>query len=72
MPFCCVTTALFQSAGVGVSAFVQPIPYHSTGHHRTSSFGSGTPQLQAVPVSLRLLKAQKLVLLFYVYFVASS
>lgn len=41
--------ALFQSAGVGVSAFVQPISYHSTGHHRTSSFGSGTPQLQAVP-----------------------
>jgi len=46
------TIALFQSAGVGVSAFAQPIPYHSTGHHRTSSFGSGTPQLQATPVSI--------------------
>ena len=26
--------ALFQSTGTGVSAFVQPIPFHSTSHHR--------------------------------------
>ena len=40
--------ALFQSTGTGVSAFVQPIPFHSTGHHRTSSFGS---EMSRVPIT---------------------
>jgi len=48
---CYVVVALFQPGGGGVSAFAQPSPFHSTGHHRTSSFGSGTSQLQAAPVS---------------------
>lgn len=51
------TVALFQTAGAGVSAFVQPIPFHSTGHHRTSSFGSGTPQLQAAAPVRSLVEA---------------
>jgi len=63
------TVALFQSAGAGVSAFVQPIPFHSTGHHRTSSFGSGTPQLQTGSVSFHVLELETLLC---VRFAASS